>query len=96
MSCTFTARPHLNDSAVTWYKDGQAVNTTIYTRTGEVTAGDFPYGMEEGWRSDLTFTPSGIRTCTQVTYFDGLYHCGITGSSGQYNSTTISATALCK
>ena len=96
VSCTFTARPQLNDNSVAWYKDGQAVNSTIYIRHGEVTSGEFPYGMEEGWRSDLTFTPPDVRSCTEVTFFDGLYHCGITASSGQYNSPTITLTVLCK
>ena len=95
ISCIFIARPAVGNEAVTWYKDGNAVELSDFYQTGTNIDGVFPYGMTEGFRSDLEFTHDGPYTCSDVSVFDGKYQCEVISNSRTDISANMSMMALC-
>ena len=101
ISCTVRVRPLLDNSAVTWYKDGNPGNIDgSYIPGGQQVLVTEMYGWGEGWRSDLTFDTVDDPTCDQVTLFDGSYTCEVDDGNGRQESNVVSSvinvTAECK
>ena len=96
ISCMFTARPSVGDEAATWYKDGSIVDQQDFRQNGTTVSGVFPFGMEEGFRSDLVFQYEGPNTCDDVRLFDGDYHCDVTSNGRTDSSANVITKALCK
>ena len=59
-------------------------------------SGVFPFGMVEGFQSDLEFKYDGPTTCDDVRLFDGEYHCDVTSNGRTDSSANVITKALCK
>ena len=97
ISCTFSARPLLDNSAVTWYKDGGQVEMgQSYSVVGRKVAVPERYRWTEGWRSELVITPISGDTCDHVTKFDGVYTCQVADGIRSDTSQGQSIKAQCE
>ena len=96
ISCMFTARPSVGNEAVTWYKDATIIDQQAFRQNGTPISGVFPFGMVEGFQSDLEFKYDGPNTCDEVRLFDGEYHCDVTRNGRTDSSANVITKALCK
>ena len=98
VSCTFTAVPALDATAVEWrLGETELGSGDPYTLGWEEVTDTFPFGVSSGWRSKLGFNTQNVQvTCPGVLVFDGIYTCVIDDDTRDSTSPQITASALCK
>ena len=97
VSCTFSARPVVDNSIVQWLWSGGDIEEGPYTLQGQPTTVTETYGWDQGWISQLQFdTQQTPFTCEYVSAYDGNYTCTVDDGFRYSTSQHISAMALCK